>query len=73
MVLHVEPPSPGFMSDNADLRLYLPETVRLSRAAVDAARTGARPRELEPAIACAAVLGYPDTWPARPWGAISPS
>jgi SAM-dependent methyltransferase len=70
IVLRVESPSPAFARDNPDLERYLPDSVRLPRDAVVAARAGARPPALEPAIARAAVLGYPDAWPADPWAAV---
>jgi len=62
-------PSPGFARDNADLDLYLPDELVLSTADVASARAGKRSPGVDAAISTAALIGYPDRWPAEPWWA----
>ncbi|MGE3619307.1 MAG: methyltransferase domain-containing protein [Acidimicrobiia bacterium] len=60
-------PSEGFARDNGDLDLYLPDELVLSGPDVTAARTGAPTPAVEAAVATAALIGYPERWPADPW------
>jgi SAM-dependent methyltransferase/uncharacterized protein YbaR (Trm112 family) len=66
-------PGGVFVRDNPEVETYLPAEVDLDADTLAAVRRGERPAALEPYLAAAAVLAYPDAYASERWPAPTPA